>query len=92
MLVPSTTMSPAVGSIRRLIIFIVVVLPHPEGPTRTTVSPSLMSIERFSTAAPPDDPNCLETPRSEIIVEATDSPSKRSRHVGAVTVAPAHFL
>src|SRR4028118_1715000 len=34
----------------RLIIFIVVVLPHPEGPTKTTISPSGISSERFSTA------------------------------------------
>jgi hypothetical protein len=31
---------PLEGSIRRLIIFMVVVLPQPEGPTRTTISPS----------------------------------------------------
>src|ERR671917_985008 len=34
----------------RLIIFIVVVLPHPDGPTKTTISPSQISIERSSTA------------------------------------------
>ena len=36
---PSRKILPLEGSIRRLIIFIVVVLPHPEGPTRTTISP-----------------------------------------------------
>jgi hypothetical protein len=50
MSVPLTVMVPDVGSISRLIIFIVVVLPHPEGPTRTQSSPSAISIERLSTA------------------------------------------
>jgi hypothetical protein len=39
-----------VGSISRLIIFIVVVLPEPDGPTRTTTSPSGMSMVTSSTA------------------------------------------
>ena len=47
---PSTWIEPAVGSISRLIIFIVVVLPHPEGPTSTTISPSRISSERSPTA------------------------------------------
>ena len=34
----------------RLIIFIVVVLPQPDGPTSTTISPSWMSIVSASTA------------------------------------------
>jgi hypothetical protein len=34
----------------RLIIFIVVVLPQPDGPTSTTISPSRMSIVSASTA------------------------------------------
>ncbi len=41
---------PEVGSISRLIIFRVVDLPHPEGPTRITVSPGLMSMLTLSTA------------------------------------------
>ena len=33
-------MRPLVGSIRRLIILMVVVLPQPDGPTSTQISPS----------------------------------------------------
>ncbi len=53
MSVPLTVMVPEVGSIRRLIIFMVVVLPHPDGPTRTHSSPSPMSIDRLFTATSP---------------------------------------
>ena len=49
---PSTTMLPEDGSINRLIIRMVVVLPHPDGPTNTTVSPRATSIDRSLTAAP----------------------------------------
>ncbi len=41
---------PDVGSIRRLIILRVVDFPQPEGPTRMTVSPALMSMDTSSTA------------------------------------------
>ena len=50
---PSRKMRPAVGSISRLTIFIVVVLPHPDGPTSTQISPSGTSSERSSTATWP---------------------------------------
>jgi hypothetical protein len=36
---PSRRMTPLVGSMIRLIIFIVVVFPQPDGPTSTTISP-----------------------------------------------------
>src|SRR3978361_1828597 len=36
-------MRPLVGSMSRLIIFIVVVLPQPEGPTSMTISPAAIS-------------------------------------------------
>src|ERR671918_504870 len=52
--VPSTVIDPEVGSTKRLIIFIVVVLPHPEGPTSTTVSPSPTSMDRSETAGGPE--------------------------------------
>ena len=39
-----------VGSIKRLIIRIVVVLPHPDGPTSTTISPLVMSSDSSSMA------------------------------------------
>ena len=34
---------PEVGSLRRLIMRMVVVLPQPDGPTKTTISPAGMS-------------------------------------------------
>ena len=37
---PSMVMSPSVMSIRRLTIFIAVVLPPPDGPTSTQISPA----------------------------------------------------
>ncbi|CAB4642839.1 unannotated protein [freshwater metagenome] len=42
---------PDVGSMILLIIFIVVVLPHPEGPTKTTHSPAGIVKENSLTAA-----------------------------------------
>src|SRR5687768_16438798 len=54
----------------RLIIFIVVVLPHPEGPTRTTISPSYISIERSSTAASPWAGKTLVRSSRRIMVSA----------------------
>lgn len=46
----SIRIRPEVGSISRLIIFSVVDFPQPDGPTKITVSPALISIETFSTA------------------------------------------
>ena len=50
---PSRNIRPLVGSMSRLTIFIVVVLPHPDGPTRVTSSPSATSKDRSSTAMVP---------------------------------------
>jgi hypothetical protein len=47
---PSILIEPDVGSMMRLIIFMVVVLPQPDGPTNMISSPGLMLIEKFSTA------------------------------------------
>ena len=47
---PSTSTVPAVGSIKRLIILSVVVLPQPEPPSSTSSSPSATVSERPSTA------------------------------------------
>src|SRR5437870_8668203 len=58
----------------RLIIRIVVVLPQPDGPTSTAISPSLMSRLRSLTAAPEEEGNCLETPRSEIMTVTASPP------------------
>jgi len=46
---PSMRIWPSDGSMRRLTILMVVVLPHPEGPTRTQISPSGISNERLLT-------------------------------------------
>ena len=50
---PSTKMRPLVGSISRLIIRSVVVLPQPEGPIRAAVIPSGISMVTASTAGGP---------------------------------------
>src|SRR4029453_12445375 len=50
---PSTVIWPLVASIIRLIIRRVVVLPQPDGPTRTVRSPSGTSKETLSTAVVP---------------------------------------
>src|SRR5436190_19205218 len=82
---PSTRIVPEDGSIRRLIILMVVVFPHPDGPTRTTVSPVATSRERSVTAGRRLPANCLDTLRSEIIgspfagTMATIEPSSAQR-------------
>ena len=50
---PSIVIRPEVGSTRRLTIFMVVVLPHPDGPTRTQISPAPISSDRSVTAGGP---------------------------------------
>ncbi len=52
-LLPSSSISPLVGSIRRLIIRSVVVLPQPEEPSRTVISPVGISRSRLPTATVP---------------------------------------
>ena len=47
---PPSRIRPVVGSMIRLIIFIVVVLPHPDGPTSTVSSPAAKV--RSSSATP----------------------------------------
>ena len=47
---PSMKILPEVGGIRRLIIFIVVVLPQPDGPSSTQTSPASTSMLTASTA------------------------------------------
>ena len=49
-LLPSIVMSPSVIEISRLIIFMAVVLPPPEGPISTQISPAGMVRERSSIA------------------------------------------
>src|SRR5690348_14661239 len=57
---PSTSTRPESGSMSRLIMRSVVVLPHPDGPIKTHVSPSGISSERSRTALDPPA-NCLLT-------------------------------
>src|SRR4051812_23929911 len=59
-------MRPLVGSISRLIIFIVVVLPHPDGPTSITISPAGISSVTSSTAGTLCPGYCLVTPSSRM--------------------------
>lgn len=63
---PSTSMRPALGSMRRLIILSVVVLPQPEAPRSTSVSPPPTSrlTSRTAHAAPPS--NDLDRSESSI--------------------------
>ena len=49
-LLPSSRMSPVVMSIMRLTIRMAVVLPQPDGPTSTQISPAGTSSESESTA------------------------------------------
>ena len=50
---PPSRMRPVVGSTSRLIIFMVVVLPQPDGPIRQTSSPAGMSRSSSATATVP---------------------------------------
>src|SRR4029453_16013454 len=50
---PATVMVPELGSTMRLIMRREVVLPHPEGPTRTVMAPLSMDMVRLSTAGWP---------------------------------------
>src|SRR3990170_2609470 len=60
-------MVPVVGSTNRLIIRSVVVFPHPEGPTRTVVSPRFMSRDRSLTAGRAAPGKVFPTETSEIM-------------------------
>jgi hypothetical protein len=60
---------PDVGSIKRLIIRSVVVLPHPEGPISTTIDPSPMSRLNDDTAGVGEPSNTLETLSSLMATE-----------------------
>ena len=72
---------PWVGSSNPAIIRIVVVLPHPEGPSSEKNSPSAMatSMSRTAMTDSPWDRNSLTTPRSSIagVVVLSAGPSAR---------------
>src|SRR5689334_21434879 len=75
-------MRPVVGSISRLIIFSVVDLPHPDGPTRQTTSPGATSRSSSCTATVPSEYR-LPTPWSRII----GSPDETSPEVAVAFMA-----
>ncbi|MCY1294979.1 hypothetical protein D9M70_443000 [compost metagenome] len=66
---PSTKILPDDGVIKRLIIFIVVVLPHPEGPSRTQTAPDGTSMVTPSTAV--TEPKTLVR-RSSLIISLSE--------------------
>ena len=70
---PSISMVPVVGSISRLIIFSVVDLPQPDGPTRKTSSPRPISRSSAWTATVPSS-YVLPTPESRIITSGSTEP------------------
>src|SRR5262245_26906226 len=80
MSLPSMAIVPLVGSTIRLIIRSVVVLPHPDGPTRTVICPVGISRSRSSTATVPSAYR-LVTPSKVINLF---SPSDRQRFKIAV--------
>src|SRR5215203_2786165 len=59
--VPSMRMRPPVGSIRRLTILSIVVLPQPDGPSRTTKRPGSTVRSTESTAGGTPSRNRFET-------------------------------
>lgn len=75
-------MEPSVGSIRRLIIRNVVVLPHPDGPTKATISDSGTPKVRSVTAAGPVSENRLVTLYRAIAAasRSTDKPYTVSQY------------
>src|SRR4051794_31052656 len=68
---PSTKIRPLVGSISRLIIFNVVDLPQPDGPTRHTTSPGATSRSSSCTATVPSEYR-FPTPSSRIIASPAE--------------------
>src|SRR6266516_4056323 len=71
---------------RRLIIFSVVVFPHPDGPTSTEISPSGTSRDRLVTATVPSGKR-LETESRRIMSRAPDQGPVEGTP-GASRVAP----
>ena len=83
---PSRKIRPLVGSISRLIIFRVVDLPQPDGPTRQTTSPRRTSRSSSCTATVPSA-YLLPTPSSRIMAFA-----RRCLPEGAVAFMPVTLL
>ena len=73
---PSTVIVPAVGSISRLIIRSVVVLPQPDGPISTTISPRGTSRSRGRTAGVALPGNVLVTPRRRMAMSHQTTPRR----------------
>src|SRR5258706_1590475 len=92
-------MRPLVGSMSRLTIFMVVVLPQPDGPTSTQISPSGTSRVRSSTATlplPKRFVRCSSRITSEREVSVAGCAGHRAELVGLVAVGdesrPAHLV
>lgn len=86
MSLPSNSTRPLVGSISRLMSFMVVVLPEPLVPIRDTVSPAATSRVSPLTAAtslPSESTKTLETSRSSIKPKSPLQRSGRGDHSGA---------
>src|SRR5690606_1724155 len=82
---PPMRISPEVGSTSRLIIFIVVVLPHPDGPTKTTSSPAGMSRVTLSTAGAGCPGYCLVSPRNSMRTPAESRSNTKPPRGGELT-------
>src|ERR1700712_3588257 len=82
---PSRMMRPLVGSMSRLTIFSVVVLPHPDGPTRQTSSPRGTAREISFTATVPSANRLLTLSRAIATspAEATPEPACAARPAGS---------
>src|SRR3990170_53755 len=74
---PSMKISPELGSISRLTILIVVVLPQPDGPSSTQISPFGTSSVTWSTAGTVLPEKVLETCSSLIIQRCSSCPKPR---------------
>src|SRR5437879_83995 len=77
---PPTSIRPESGSTMRLIIRMVVVLPQPEGPISTQISPALMVSDSPSTADCALVPKVLVRRSSVIILETAVGRARVGRH------------
>ena len=75
---PSIVIRPLVGSMSRFTIFIVVVLPQPDGPTRTQISPAgTVRVRSLTASGVPGPPYRLVT-----CSKATTAPAGSASCIG----------
>ncbi len=91
MSLPRISIRPDVGSISRLIIRSVVVLPHPDGPISATIDPSSISRLNEDTAGVAVPSNCLRTLSSLIATEPMGASFRRCACQSALRFRPHHF-